>query len=75
MKSRLKSRKLKNDNSSFLGSIKSTVKGRGSTYSSAKNSARKSVNGALSKSGKKSRRKQKPSYNGYKSYERIMDPF
>ena len=43
-KSRSKSRKMNNVNSSFLGSIKSSNKGRGSVYSSARNSARKSVN-------------------------------
>ena len=69
-----KSRKMNNMNSSFLGSIKS--RGRGSVYSSARNSARKSMNSILNQSGQKSRRKEKevlPS-NYYKSYDRRIEP-
>jgi len=47
-KSKSKSRKMNNINSSFLGSIKSSNKARGSVYSSCKNSGRKSVNSARS---------------------------
>jgi hypothetical protein len=47
-RSKSKSRKLMNANSSFLGSIKSSNRGRGSVYSSARNSARRSVNSILS---------------------------
>ena len=43
LKSRSKSRKFNNVNSSFLGSIKSSYKGRSSVYSSARHSARNSA--------------------------------
>lgn len=69
-RSKSKSRKMNNMNSSFLGSLRSSSKARGSVYSSARRSSgRKSVNSVISRSGtQNSRRKQEvlPS-NYYKS--------
>ena len=77
LKSRSKSRKINNMNSSFLGSLKSS-RARGSVYSSARRSSgRKSVNSARSRSGTQNSRRGKQEVlhsNYYKSYDRRMEP-